>query len=243
VAAEPPAPGRGAGGATWGLGDAVTGVVLALLLPSVVVVVALGVLGISSQESDTIPLWGVAILQVPLWAVLGGFPWWVVHRKGSGSLRADLGLALQPRDVGVGLLAGFGSQLALGLLLIPVYDLLRIDPDEVGETAQSLADRAHDPVGFVSLFVIAVVAAAVVEELFYRGLVLGALRRRWSDGVAVVASGVIFGVMHFQPVDTIALALFGMVLAWLTVRSGRLGPAMCAHLAFNLTAFVSLVRH
>jgi membrane protease YdiL (CAAX protease family) len=33
----------------------------------------------------------------------------------------------------------------------------------------------------------------------------------------------------------------GAVLAWLTVRTGRLGPAIWAHVAFNLTAFVSIV--
>ena len=43
--------------------------------------------------------------------------------------------------------------------------------------------------------------------------------------------------------DAQALALFGAILAWLAVRYGRIGPSICAHLAFNLTAFVSLVRH
>jgi membrane protease YdiL (CAAX protease family) len=225
----------------WGIGDAVAGLGLALVFPSVVVVVALALLGVSQEESDTIPLWGVALLQLPLWAVLGGVPWWAVRRKGSGSLRTDLGLAFRPRDLWVGLLAGLGSQLALGIALIPVYDVLGIDRDQVGETAQNLADRAQGFVGLASLFLVAVLGAAILEELFYRGLLLGAFRKRWGNGVAIAGSAAIFGVMHFQPVDTIALGLFGAVCAWLTIRYDRLGPAICAHLAFNLTAFLSLV--
>jgi membrane protease YdiL (CAAX protease family) len=235
--------GRGLDRSTWGFGDVVLGIGLALFVPSVVVVIALAIAGKSSQETDTIPLWAVALLQIPLWVVLFGVPWWVTKRKGRGSLRADFGFAFRPIDIVIGLVAGFGGQIVIGLVLIPVYDLLRIDRSDVGETARSLGDRVHDPVSFVSLFIVAVLAAALLEELFYRGLVLSALRKRWGDGIAIAASAVIFGVMHFQPVDTIALALFGAILAWLAVHYGRLGPSICAHLAFNLTAFISLVHH
>ncbi len=237
----PGSPGRDLERSTWGLGDVALGIGLALFVPSVVVVAALAIAGKGSGDTDTIPLWAVALLQIPLWAVLAGVPIWVTSRKGRGSLRADFGFAFRPVDIGIGLVAGFGGQVVIGLALIPVYDLLGIDRDDVGETARSLGDRVHDPLSFVSLFIVAVLAAAVLEELFYRGLVLGALRKRWGDGIAITASAVIFGLMHFQPVDTIALGLFGAILAWLAVRYGRLGPSICAHLAFNLTAFVSLV--
>jgi membrane protease YdiL (CAAX protease family) len=242
VAADPPgSDGRATRVPTWGIGDAVAGLALALVVPSIVVVIGLGLLGVGSDAVDTIPLWGVALLQIPLWLVLGGVPWWVSQRKGSRSLRADFGLRFRPRDIGIGLAAGVGAQIALGFVLIPVYDLLGIDTDKVGETAKTLADRADGVVGLVSLFLVAVLGAAVLEELFYRGLLLGALRKRWGDGVSIAASALIFGAMHFQPVDTIALTLFGAVLGWLRVRYDRLGPAVCAHLAFNLTAFLALV--
>jgi membrane protease YdiL (CAAX protease family) len=244
VADEGPAStGRGSARSTWGLGDVTLGIGLALFVPSVFVVAALAIAGKSSQDTDTVPLWAVALLQIPLWAVLAGVPLWVTMRKGRRSLRDDFGFAFRPVDIVIGLVAGFGGQIAIGLVLIPVYDLLGIDRNDVGETARSLGDRVHDPVSFISLFIVAVLAAALLEELFYRGLVLSALRKRWGDGIAIAASAVIFGVMHFQPVDTIALALFGAILAWLAVRYGRIGPSICAHLAFNLTAFISLVRH
>lgn len=231
-----------AGGAPrWGMGDAFAGLAAALVLPSVVVVVALAVVGLDTEDVDTIPLWGVALLQVPLWVVLVGAPWWVSRRKGSGSLRRDFGFVAEWRDIGVGLAAGIGSQIALGILLLPLYDVLGIDQDDVGQAAEDLADRADGVIGVVALFLVAVLGAAIFEELFYRGLVLEAMRRRWGVVPGIAGSSVVFGLTHFQPLDTIALTLFGAVCAWLTVRSGRLGPAIVAHLAFNLTAFLALL--
>jgi membrane protease YdiL (CAAX protease family) len=52
---------------------------------------------------------------------------------------------------------------------------------------------------------------------------------------------VLFGVVHFQPADTVFLAAFALVPALLTVRYGRLGPAIWAHVAFNLFAVMSLL--
>jgi membrane protease YdiL (CAAX protease family) len=57
----------------------------------------------------------------------------------------------------------------------------------------------------------------------------------------VVISSAVFGAIHFQIYDLPALFGFGVVAALLTVRTGRLGPAVWAHVAFNLTAVVSLL--
>jgi membrane protease YdiL (CAAX protease family) len=93
----------------------------------------------------------------------------------------------------------------------------------------------------VCLFLVAVVGAALLEELFYRGLVLRAIAMRLGPGPAIAISSLVFGIVHFQLLDTIALSLFGALCGWLAVRHGRLGPAIWAHAAFNLTAFISLL--
>ncbi|MBA2438666.1 MAG: CPBP family intramembrane metalloprotease [Acidimicrobiia bacterium] len=85
------------------------------------------------------------------------------------------------------------------------------------------------------------VAAPLFEELFYRGLWLRAVERRWGTGWAVVTSSLVFGLIHFQVYDLPALIGFGLVVAVLAVRTGRLGPAIWAHVAFNLTAVISLL--
>jgi membrane protease YdiL (CAAX protease family) len=127
------------------------------------------------------------------------------------------------------------------VLISALYPLLGIDPDQVGTRAEELTSSATDTLGVVLLVAIVAVAAPLFEELFYRGLWLRAVERRWGTGWAVVTSSLVFGLIHLQVYDLPALISFGLVAAVLTVRSGRLGPAIWAHVAFNLTAVVSLL--
>jgi membrane protease YdiL (CAAX protease family) len=223
------------------MGDAAGGLAMVLVLSSVIVAIALAMTGTDSAELDTIPMWAVTLLQVPTWVGFAGVPWWVSRAKGSGSLAADFGFGFRRSDIWVGLGAGLASQIVIGIVLIPLYDLLGIDTDEVGRTAEELADRADDPLSVVLLLLGAVVCAALFEELFFRGLLLRSVQHRAGPVAAVIVSSVVFGVIHFQPADTIALALFGAVCGTLAVRYGRLGPAVWAHVAFNLTAVISLL--
>jgi len=87
-----------------------------------------------------------------------------------------------------------------------------------------------------------VAIAPVVEELFYRGVWLRAAERRWGTVAGIVVSATVFGVMHLQPIDTPALIAFGLVVGWLAARYRRLGPSIWAHVAFNLTAVVTLLH-
>ncbi len=88
----------------------------------------------------------------------------------------------------------------------------------------------------------------MVEELFFRGLLLRALQRRVGTVGAVVLSSVLFGLAHPQPLEAAALALvmislaaLAVVLATLVVKTGRLGPAILAHAAFNAWTAVQLL--
>ncbi|MEY2447361.1 MAG: protease family protein, partial [Acidimicrobiaceae bacterium] len=50
-----------------------------------------------------------------------------------------------------------------------------------------------------------------------------------------------FGAAHFEPLQFPALFAFGLVAAGLATRTGRLGPGMWAHVAFNAVAVAGLL--
>lgn len=232
--------GTEAGRVRWGMGDGVIGVVVAFAA-SIVVSIGLAAAGVDAEEAEDLPLSVLPLLQMPLWLGLIGVPIWASRAKGLGDLRRDFGLTMKARDIWVGLLCGFVGQLLIGIVLLPVYELFGIDEDEVGETAERLADRADDPLGVVMLFLVVVVGAAIFEEVFYRGLWMRSIANRFGTVAGVVLSSVLFGLMHFQAVDTFALVIFGLIAGALAARYGRLGPAIWAHVAFNLTALISLL--
>ncbi|MCU0270884.1 MAG: CPBP family intramembrane metalloprotease [Acidimicrobiales bacterium] len=91
------------------------------------------------------------------------------------------------------------------------------------------------------LVIIVGIGAPIAEEIFYRGLALGAMQRRWGATWGLVASSGLFALTHNQPLQFPALLAFGLVLGWMVQRTGRLGPAVWAHLGFNMTAALALV--
>lgn len=100
---------------------------------------------------------------------------------------------------------------------------------------QALRDSAWGAWGVAQLVVGAVLVAPLVEELFFRGVLLGALRRHLGRAwPAIGASGGLFGLMHLtQPQDVLPLATMGVVLGYVRVRWGALWPCVLAHMLFN----------
>ena len=192
------------------------------------------------ETMDDLPLWAVAILQLPLWLGLAGAAVLASRWRGTGSLDHDFGLRVRGSDVPIGLACGLGAQLVVLPLLVPLYRLFDVDTDGLGEQARSLADRA-DGLGVVLLLLIVVVGAPLFEELFYRGLLLRSLERRMRPLWALLVSSVVFGVVHFQLLELPALTAFGLVAGWLAQRSGRLGAPIFAHVSFNAVAVASLL--
>lgn len=223
----------------WGLGDVAAGILLAQFVSLVVAVVVYSAAGWT--DSEQVPLWATALLQVPLWAGLAGVAVWASNTKGLGVVE-DFGFTSRTLDVPIGIAVGIACQLlVLPLMYWPLLKLLGRDTEELSEPAEALADRADGTVGWVLLALIVVAAAPIVEELFYRGLLLRSLERRgWPTWGVVVASAAVFAAMHFQALQFPGLFVFGVVLALLTVFTGRLGPAIWAHVGFNGTTVVSL---
>jgi len=215
----------------WGLGDVAIGIGLSQVLLLIAQVVAFSLAG--WNELSAVPLWATALLQLPLWAgwmvALGG-----AGAKGHGVVR-EFRVRFAPIDLPIGLGVGLVMQFAvLPLLYWPVLRLLDQTTDDLAEPARALADKAQGPWGWIVLGVVVVAGAPLVEELFYRGLLLGALRKRGVGPVlASVLCGAVFAAMHLQPLQFLGLFVLGTVLSGLVLRTGRIGAAVVAHATFN----------
>jgi membrane protease YdiL (CAAX protease family) len=231
----------------WGLGDVWIGLAVAYgaaAIGGALILVVAGQLDserTATELAEDLPLALVALTQIPLWLGYLGVPWYAARVKGNG-LRRDFHLSMRWVDVPVGLAAGLVTQLVLvPILYAPLLRLTDIDADELSQEAEQLTDKATDPLGVVLLVLIVVVAAPVIEEVFFRGLFQRATLRRYGSVLAVVLPAVVFGAVHLQPLQFPALVLFGLVAGLLVARSDRLGPAIWAHVGFNAIAVASLL--
>jgi uncharacterized protein len=225
----------------WGLGDAALGWLLGQVGGLITVTLVIALSGHSIDEFDDLSMGLIVVAQIGLWVGLLGVPLVVARTKGNGVV-ADFGLWITRRDPLVGGAWGFVTQLLLiPLLYWPIIELADIDLDDLSAPARELTERAVDPFGVVMLVLFVGVAAPIVEEIFYRGLLQRSLARRFGPSVAVVGTAVVFAASHLQPLQFPALLLAGLVFGILAQRSGRLGSAIAAHMVFNMVTVVSLV--
>jgi membrane protease YdiL (CAAX protease family) len=201
----------------------------------------LGLLTATGSDADAEVTVGVLVVSSLVgWLFSVGVPVVATTTKGNGPV-ADLGLRFEARDLLYFPLGVAIQAVAVPLLYWPILRVLDQTTDDVSSEARELVDSASGP-GILVLVLIVAVGAPIAEELFYRGLVLRSVEKRWTTTVAVVTSTVLFGVVHLQGLQLPALLLIGAVLAVLTVRTDRLGPAILCHSGFNAcTLFVLLV--
>jgi uncharacterized protein len=164
------------------------------------------------------------------------------------SLRDELGLSIRPwPDIPLGVLIGVAAQLALvPLLELPLLPFVPHLFHRISQPARSLTNHVHGP-GLFLIGVLVCVGSPIVEETFFRGLLLRSLigvfaprSRRFAVGLAIVATGVLFGLAHFEALELLALSGFGIVLGVLATRTGRLGAGIVAHMSFNALAFFTI---
>ena len=218
----------------WGIRH----VVLGWLLGQVSVILALVAIGLIDQNInlDDPSLEITAILQAALWVGTLGIPLWLYYTKGISW--KQFGWGFKKSDVFQGLLIGLGTQIAGGLLYLPL--LVIFDDIDVSEPARELVDKATG-FGIFLLFLVVVVGAPVVEEIFFRGLTLKAFEKKMGSRSAAIVSSLFFAIAHLQLVQFPALLLFGLVAVYLVRKHNRLGRAVWAHVGFNATTVIALL--
>ncbi len=88
--------------------------------------------------------------------------------------------------------------------------------------------------------VVLVVMAPLTEEFFFRGLILHGFCRRYPRGKAVVLSALLFAVTHLTPNQLLSAFAIGLFLAWITLETASLWPALATHAVVNATALASI---
>jgi membrane protease YdiL (CAAX protease family) len=220
------------------LGSTVAGYVgawvLGQLLFALAVVVAEGTGAVDLADDDPVPIPLLFVGTMLSWSAFVLMVWWLSQREGTGSLRRDVGLRFEWRDL-IGLPIGAATQLVvLPALYWPLNELWpgTFNEDKLSENAEELIDRANG-IGVFLLILMVVVGAPIVEEIVYRGFVQGALVRRFGPPIGLIVAAAFFALIHFRPIEYPGLFVAGLVFGGCALVSGRLGPAIAAHLAFN----------
>lgn len=228
----------------WGMGDVLIGLVL-WLLGGVLGLFVLLAMGDDSTSLTDLSLGAIAVSLASGWIGLLGWPIVATYWKGQRSLARDFGLAFRPIDLAWGALGGFVA-LVLSVAGTILWSLLSNAPSP---TNTDFLPKRPGALTIIALVVLVAIATPIVEELFFRGLFLRSVGRRWNLVVGVIVSSLVFGLLHVQGSTmgeaafmVLVTASYGAVFALLVVRAGgRLGPAIVAHMCVNLVGVLATV--
>jgi membrane protease YdiL (CAAX protease family) len=93
----------------------------------------------------------------------------------------------------------------------------------------SVLERAYASVSWVGV----VLVGPLFEELFFRGLILNGMRRRYSAWKAIGLSTLLFALSHANPWQLAIPLLIGAVFGWVVVRTGTLWLPVIGHAMHN----------
>ena len=163
----------------------------------------------------------VVALAVAGFAVYIGYAHFIEQRPIS-----ELALPGMGRELGTGMLIGFGLYTACVLMLIGL-GIYRV--------------QGLNPLDFMVPAIAMAVSSAVYEELLFRGVVFGSVEAWFGSWAALVVSSLVFGLTHLiNPEGTVEGALFiaveaGTLLAAAYMLTRRLWLSMGFHAAWNYT--------
>jgi hypothetical protein len=164
---------------------------------------------------------------------------WIIRTRGQDPHRA-LGLGWN----------GFGSQLAAGVVLfgasIPIFvavsrgwtELLQRLPGKDLSAPQDMVVRFATTGSLaeaVQIFAAAGLVAPVMEEVFFRGMLYGAVRGRVRRWLAITFASVCFGAVHMPALSAaVPMCFLGGVLCYVYERTGRIGVPILLHALYNV---------
>jgi membrane protease YdiL (CAAX protease family) len=152
-----------------------------------------------------------------------------------------------PRDLGKYYAGAFGVYTAI---LLPIGFWLAVSSwfyhlmnwEVPVQTAIQYLLNEKNPAKVAQIVFFAVVVAPIWEEAFFRGVLYPYLKKYFSMVGAVVATSLIFAVIHGHGPGFMALFFLGVVLNLMYERTGSLGYNIALHSIFNAgTSFILLM--
>jgi len=204
------------------------------------IVAATGVLELIRElgvpERDAL---NVHFFWVPFYLVVGG--WLAVSlTRQRIDVRHLLGGPPDPRYLRVSL----GVVTTSVFLVLALYALLYVRLAPPGPPLDEPTSTLPLPTRFPDLFnilavILVVLCGPVIEELLFRGVLLHRWAAIWNVRVAVIATSLLFGAIHF---DMVGMFVFGLLLSRLYLRSRSLHVPIFCHMLYNAVEVITGFR-
>lgn len=110
--------------------------------------------------------------------------------------------------------------------------------DGLVQEYMEMAEAFAPTIGYAWLILGIVILAPVAEELLFRGIIQGELRKAMPEGVAIIVQALLFAVFHMQIIQVTYVIIPGILLGLVYAWTKTLWVPIIMHVAFNFLGSV-----
>ncbi|MFH1752719.1 MAG: CPBP family intramembrane glutamic endopeptidase [Candidatus Omnitrophota bacterium] len=219
----------------WDIWDAVKVLILFFFYAYIVAILALLILPLFPKVGATDRI--VSILNTTILDLIGiGCVFYFVIYRYKHKIK-DLGLSM--KNFFKNISYGFMGYLAvLPLLFVTllitalILSLLKRAPEPQPIFDLFLSEDKMPVLAYLSIFV--AIAGPVLEEIFFRGFLYTAIKKKTGIKWAILISAFIFSFLHAHLAGFVPIMILGVFLAYLYEKTGSLVVPMTVHVTHNL---------
>ena len=126
----------------------------------------------------------------------------------------------------------------LNNLLIHILPVLKLSRNQ----SNALETLASSKQIFIIAVIFVGILPAFIEEMFFRGLVLGSLNINYSKKKAIIISALLFGIIHLNLLQFLTAFIIGLFAAWICINTNSILLCIYMHL-FNNVLFTIIARY
>ncbi|MBE6530767.1 MAG: CPBP family intramembrane metalloprotease [Ruminococcaceae bacterium] len=123
----------------------------------------------------------------------------------------------------------------LNSLLMSAFGLTDAYSDMV-----AMSEQPYEPYQILLLFLLIALVPAICEEFFFRGTILANLLP-FGQGIAIIGSAVLFGLMHQNPYQLLYTTVAGLMMGYAYVKTRSIWYPTVIHLCNNSLAVLQEV--
>lgn len=168
--------------------------------------------------------------------LMAGFGTWYYFRERQYPFRPNYKSAFSLKNIGYIIVMGVLGQYASNLIATLTGVLIPSAMDSYEDLAQNFDLSTASPV----LMILAVcIVGHIAEELVFRGMIFGKLRRAFSFWPAAIISGIMFGVFHMNIMQGVYASVLGVLLAYVYEKTQTIFGSIFFHIVFNASSYIT----
>jgi len=186
---------------------------------------------------------GAGLIIVSGWVdliVLACMGLWYYFRENKYDFRPNYKKAFTVKNIVALVGLGFFGQYVINWIMMGVQLVAPSLMEKYEKLAENFDMSTAPPIIMIAIVCI---VGPLTEEVVFRGMIYGKLRRAFSFWPAAIISSILFGVFHMNWVQGIYATVVGLALAYIYEKTQTIWGCSLLHMFFNSCSYVTSFLH